>query len=102
MIWLAGFALGAQVLAALLVAFQYAHAPDVEQEPLPEGADARNPSRVLAIVPARNEEKNIEACVAALVGSSYRALRVLVVDDGSTDRTAELAREWGAVVVSAG
>jgi glycosyltransferase involved in cell wall biosynthesis len=97
MIWLAGFVLGAQVLMALLVAFQYAHAPDLADYKL-DG----EPPKVLAIVPARNEEKNIEACVAALGGSSYRNLRVLVVDDNSTDLTAELAREWGAEVISAG
>src|SRR5215471_19320210 len=97
MIWLAGLVLGAQALAMLLVWFQYAHAPDLGRETL-DGA----PPKVLAIVPARNEEKNIEACVAALCGSSYPGLRVLVVDDGSTDATAELAREWGAEVIEAG
>ena len=97
MIALAGFVLGAQVLALLLVAFQYAHAPDISREK----ASADQP-KVLAIVPARNEEKNIEACVAALVASAYQGLRVVVVDDGSTDLTAEMAREWGAEVIPAG
>jgi glycosyltransferase involved in cell wall biosynthesis len=97
MIWLAGFVLGAQVLMALLVWFQYAHAPDLEDYEL----DGERP-KVLAIVPARNEAGNIETCVAALRGSTYPHLRVLVVDDDSNDGTPELAREWGAEVISAG
>ena len=94
---LAGFVLGAQLLALVLVWFQYSHAPDLSRYRL-DG----EPPRVLAIVPARNEAKNIEACVASLVGSSYPHLRVLVVDDDSNDGTPELAREWGAEVISAG
>ena len=52
-----------------------------------------------AIIPAFNEEKTIGAVVAAaracpLVG------RVVVVDDGSRDRTAAVARAAGAEVVA--
>jgi glycosyltransferase involved in cell wall biosynthesis len=100
MTWLAGFLLGAQVLVALLVAFQYAHAPDLEREaPADPGAAA---PRVLAIVPARNEEANISACVAALCAQRHAALRVVVVDDSSADGTAERARAAGARVIAAG
>lgn len=43
------------------------------------------------VVPARNEEANIGPCLDALAVQEYPAglLRVVVVDDGSTDRTAE-------------
>jgi glycosyltransferase involved in cell wall biosynthesis len=55
--------------------------------------------RRMAIVPAHNEE----ACIASVV-LEIRAvddeLEVVVVDDGSTDRTATVAREAGARVVS--
>lgn len=42
------------------------------------------------IVPARNEEDNIEACVEALMAQEYQGLTVRVVDDASTDRTGEI------------
>jgi 4,4'-diaponeurosporenoate glycosyltransferase len=59
-----------------------------------QGADLdRN---VTVIIPARDEERNIERAVG-----SFHGARVLVVDDGSTDRTAERARTAGAEVISA-
>jgi hypothetical protein len=55
--------------------------------------------RRVAIVPAFNEEASIAGVVGELL--AYDAgLRVVVVDDGSTDRTAELARSAGAKVLS--
>ena len=56
------------------------------------------PPRVLAIMPALNEE----ATVAEIVEAIRRDLGidVAVVDDGSTDRTAEKAAAAGAAVIS--
>lgn len=53
--------------------------------------------RVLAIVPAHDEGPRIGAVVEALVG---QGLPVLVVDDGSTDDTAQAARAAGARVLT--
>ena len=55
-------------------------------------------SRRIAIVPARNEEGAI-AGVVAEIRSFDPLLDVIVVDDGSTDRTAALAAAEGAAVV---
>ncbi|HUC28539.1 MAG TPA: glycosyltransferase [Candidatus Acidoferrum sp.] len=48
--------------------------------------------RVAVLIPAYNEEKVIERTVRAALNSSYRNLRVIVIDDGSKDRTLEVAR----------
>lgn len=54
------------------------------------------PPPVTVIVPAYNEEAGIQATVLSLVDTTYEGdLEILVVDDGSTDRTAELAAELG-------
>jgi hypothetical protein len=55
----------------------------------------------LVFVPAWNEEENLPAVLDELRQWLPEA-DVLVVDDGSTDRTAEVAREHGAEVISFG
>jgi glycosyltransferase involved in cell wall biosynthesis len=54
-------------------------------------------TRALAIIPAWNEEAALPGTLAEL-HSVRPDLDVLVVSDGSTDRTAEIARAAGAVV----
>jgi glycosyltransferase involved in cell wall biosynthesis len=58
-------------------------------------------SDTLVFIPAWNEEENIVSVLGELRGE-LPEVDVLVVDDGSTDRTAELAREHGAHVLSLG
>jgi len=48
--------------------------------------------RVAVLIPAYNEEKVIERTIRAALRSSYRNLRVIVIDDGSKDKTLEVAR----------
>lgn len=54
--------------------------------------------RVLVILPAFNEEKNLPPVLQA-IRSAAPAADILVVDDGSTDHTAEVARSCGATVL---
>lgn len=51
-----------------------------------------NPHRVSIIIPARNEEENIGPCVESLRKSAGCEIEVIVVDDESKDRTAEIVR----------
>ena len=53
------------------------------------------------VVPARNEESTVGDVVRAALGSRGVG-RVVVVDDGSSDRTAAVARSAGASVVQGG
>jgi glycosyltransferase involved in cell wall biosynthesis len=55
-------------------------------------------TKSLAIVPAYNEERNIDSVVEA-IHRQAPDFDVLVVDDGSTDATAQLARASGARVL---
>jgi cellulose synthase/poly-beta-1,6-N-acetylglucosamine synthase-like glycosyltransferase/peptidoglycan/xylan/chitin deacetylase (PgdA/CDA1 family) len=48
--------------------------------------------KVAVLIPAYNEEKVIERTVRAVLNSKYPNLRVIVIDDGSRDRTLEVAR----------
>jgi cellulose synthase/poly-beta-1,6-N-acetylglucosamine synthase-like glycosyltransferase/peptidoglycan/xylan/chitin deacetylase (PgdA/CDA1 family)/spore germination protein YaaH len=49
--------------------------------------------RVAVLVPAYNEEKVIARTIRSVLNSDYDNLRVIVIDDGSKDRTADVARE---------
>ncbi|KUL20675.1 bifunctional polysaccharide deacetylase/glycosyltransferase family 2 protein [Streptomyces regalis] len=46
---------------------------------------------VTVLVPAYNEEAGIESTIRSLLASTHPYLEVIVIDDGSTDRTADLA-----------
>ncbi len=48
--------------------------------------------RVSVLIPARNEERGIEAAVESVLASHGVELELLVLDDASTDRTAEMVR----------
>lgn len=47
---------------------------------------------VSVIVPARNESRNIAACLRSILTSTYQRLEVVMVNDHSTDDTATIAR----------
>ena len=55
----------------------------------------------MVFIPAWNEEESLPAVLAEL-HEALPLVDVVVIDDGSTDRTAEVARERGAKVVSFG
>ena len=58
---------------------------------------------VSVLVPARNEEATITECLDSIVAQEYPNLEIIVLDDGSTDRTADIARTYadrGVAVIS--
>jgi hypothetical protein len=59
--------------------------------PLPRATRRANCS---VLIPARNEEANIAAALRSILESENVDLEVIVLDDGSTDRTAEVVRSF--------
>ena len=57
--------------------------------------------RVTVVIPAYNEEELLPACLDSLARQDYEgAIEVVVVDNGSTDATASIARSRGVRVVA--
>jgi chlorobactene glucosyltransferase len=48
---------------------------------------------VSVLIPARNEEKNIQRCIEALQQQDYSQLEILVLNDQSNDHTADLVKQ---------
>jgi glycosyltransferase involved in cell wall biosynthesis len=61
-----------------------------------------SPPVISVVIPVHNGVGKLERCLKALRQSEGPGWEAIVVDDGSTDRSAELARAAGARVVSTG
>ncbi len=57
--------------------------------------------KVSIVIPAYNEEKNIKDCLNSIFNSNYpkEKLEIIVVDDGSTDKTAIKAKKFSAIKI---
>jgi poly-beta-1,6 N-acetyl-D-glucosamine synthase len=90
--WLAAFVtwfvapLGALALLWTLAMAFFAHRYQRVRKP----TDTSYVPPVSVIVPAYNEAVGIESTIRSLVASDYPSLEVVVIDDGSTDGTADI------------
>lgn len=48
------------------------------------------------IIPIFNAEKYLSACITSLVCQTEKDLQIILLDDGSTDRSLAIAQEWAA------
>lgn len=62
----------------------------------PQTIDYKPQTRISVIIPARNEEENIESCLDTILNQSYPEdlFEVLVVDDFSSDNTAAIVSAY--------
>ena len=93
LIW---FMLGYQSLLFFL-GHRYYRQTRARQASGPQLADAELPA-VTLLIPCHNEERVIAATLRAMLALDYPAekLEILAIDDGSTDRTAAVARPFAA------
>ncbi|HTZ59114.1 MAG TPA: glycosyltransferase family 2 protein [Acidobacteriaceae bacterium] len=54
------------------------------------------PDAISVLIPARNEEHSIGASLNSLLASRGVNIEIIVLDDGSTDRTAQIVHEFAA------
>lgn len=55
-----------------------------------------NSHKVSVLVPLYNQERYIDACLKSICTQSYQNLEIIVVNDGSTDKSPDMAKEWAA------
>ncbi|MBN9554033.1 MAG: glycosyltransferase, partial [Alphaproteobacteria bacterium] len=79
-------------LARLLILCGLAVLNLVSSRKAPQPPVVHSGETVSVMIPAYNEEKVIALTVERILSSDYRNLEVLVIDDGSADRTADVVR----------
>jgi peptidoglycan-N-acetylglucosamine deacetylase len=95
------FFLGDILMSARLVIVGILAIIDRLRKPYRQATPGYNP-RVAVLIPAYNEESVIVRTIRSVLNSDYKNLHIIVIDDGSLDRTAEVAREAYAAEISAG
>jgi glycosyltransferase involved in cell wall biosynthesis len=88
---LAGGLAAFSVVAMLQLLWGYLNLPELTDVP-----PAQSSPRVSVIAAARDEERHIETAVEALLAQSYPDYELIVIDDRSTDRTADILARLAA------
>ena len=57
---------------------------------------------VSIVIPAKNEEKNIEILLKSIKVQTYQPFEIILSDADSRDDTVKVAKEYGAKVVAGG
>ncbi|MGQ4875840.1 MAG: glycosyltransferase family 2 protein [Promethearchaeia archaeon] len=56
-------------------------------------------TKIAVIMPAYNEEKNIGKTLSRFPQNISDKLDIIIIDDGSTDKTCDIAREFGTIII---
>ena len=55
---------------------------------------------ISVVIPAKNEELNVARCLKAVSNQKKQPIECIVVDNGSIDRTIDIAKSLGAITIS--
>lgn len=78
------------VLLTIISLYNYFTAPKL----LKEKFSKKHSPLVSILIPARNEEKNIEKCIESVLSQTYKNKEIIVLNDHSEDRTGELVFKY--------
>src|SRR5262245_58289730 len=80
----------------LLILFEIAVWRTGEVQPLSEGEIEGVVARLTVVIPARNEEQDIEVALRSVLAQKGVELRIIVVNDHSTDQTGTILKRLAA------
>ena len=49
---------------------------------------------VTVVIPIYNVEKYLNRCIESVAGQTYKNLEIIIVNDGSTDNSLEIAKKY--------
>ncbi len=52
------------------------------------------PAKISIVIPAYNVEKYLDECLKSVCNQTLQEIEIILVDDGSTDKTAEICNRW--------
>ena len=50
--------------------------------------------KISIIVPVYNAERTVERCIKSLINQTYKDLEILLIDDGSKDKSLEICNKY--------
>ena len=56
-----------------------------------------NKALISVVIPVYNVEEYISRCISSILEQTYRNLQIILVDDGSTDKSGEICDEYAKV-----
>ena len=100
--WISGLLLALiWLVPALQLALHFSEVADLTQPEWNPSQDSPLPSLTI-VVPARNEEAEIEAALRSLLQLNYPQYQIVAVNDRSTDQTGAIMERLAAEPASAG
>ena len=88
---LLGFAFVVWAIISLVIVASYLTTPFLREA---KGKKPNSYPKLSIIVPAKDEEINIGACLKSLLAQDYPNFELIVADDRSNDRTAQIAKSY--------
>ena len=50
--------------------------------------------KISIIIPAYNVEEYLEKCLESIISQNFDKVEIIIVDDGSTDKSLQIAKEY--------
>lgn len=57
--------------------------------------ESKNNNKIISVImPVYNSKRTIDRCISSVINQTYKNIEVIIIDDGSTDGSAEICDRW--------